>query len=141
MRTGQRMFPTVREQVENTIDATEYLSESAKLTPFLLVVYLSYKGARSLYDCQHSYFFKKPMRSDLKDFIHFLHQHAHTENDPVFDGLYYYWITRIRSYVGYMSKETRVTLKRDLENLIQTKTTEEKLQILETMLYNEFPQF
>lgn len=130
--------PTVTHSISNFTQALDFLTESAKMTPFMLASYLGYKGVTGANHWYRNHYFKEPLRYDLKDFINFLDENLYTHvSNPAFKGLHYYWTARLKQYKKFMSNKDRIYFEKDLQKLTRGATISHEIEILRVILYNE----
>lgn len=142
LKEGEHLYTISKEKGNIVLDALGYAKDAFMLTPTLLATYVAAALTTRTLQWKKNKYFKEPLRSDLKDFVNFLHHSINNgENDPMFEGCYYYWISRIKSYLPYMSKKDKMYFLKDLDNVMHTSNLEEKIRTLEVILYDEMPHY
>ena len=135
-------YPPIKNGISTFINALEFLTETAKMTPFFLTLYVGYKGTTGAAQWYRNSYFKEPLRYDLKDFINFLDENLYTHvNNPAFKGLHYYWTARLKRYKSFMDSKNRIYFEKDLQKLTRGSTINHEIETLRVILYNELEHF
>ena len=135
-------YPEIKNGVSTFIDALEFLTETAKMTPFFLTLYVGYKSTNGAAQWYRDTYFKEPLRYDLKDFINFLDENIYTHiNNPTFKGLHYYWTARLKRYKSFMDSKNRIYFEKDLQKLTRGSSISHEIETLRVILYDELEHF
>lgn len=134
--------PQVLNNTSTFLNALEFLTESAKTTPFLLALYVSGRGIKGVHQWRRNHYFTEPLRYDLKDFINFLDENLHTHvNNQAYKGLHYYWTLRLKRYRSFMDSKNRIYFEKDLQKLTRGATITHEIETLKALLYHELNHF
>lgn len=134
----QTRYPLILHSTEKFLSALDFLTESAKMTPFFLATYLAGRGIKNTTEWHRTTYFKEPLRDDLKDFINFLDENLYTHvTNPAYKGLHYYWVSRLKGYKSFMSSKNRIYFEKDLQKLTRGSTLNHDIDTLRAILYHE----
>lgn len=135
-------YPYIKNNISTFVNALEFLTETAKMTPFFLTLYVGGRGVANANQWYRNSYFKEPLRYDLKDFINFLDENLYTYvNNPAFKGLHYYWTARLKRYKSFMDSKNRIYFEKDLQKLTRGSTINHEIETLRVILYNELEHF
>lgn len=127
------------EDISDTLFKVSVGWNAAKLIPATIVAttatptagYMSYKAIVN-YRKKN---FTEPLKTELRNFYHFLRKNAENQNTKMYKGMYLYFMNRIKSYLPKILQKNRYYFEQDILDLESNSLSfESKLTILSGLI-------